>query len=214
MMIFCDFDHTLFNTSSLVEDYKKICLRYGIDEAKWDEILSRFSSIASEKSLLFSNKEFCNQVGGLYGKHDSHLEEELNQLVKESAKEWLFSDTVAFLKKYKKENLAIITFGDDLFQSQKVQYSGIADFFSFCEITGGHKAPVIQKLITDNALQGPFYFLDDKPEHFIAVKQMPVNVITILLGHKERQKEVMPTDSCDHVATSLLGASEIIDYKQ
>ncbi len=211
MMIFCDFDDTLFNKNAFSEGYKNAQSFHGLQEVQVEKIFAKFSSTNPILINIFSNVAFAAIAKDIYNCNEQVLKEKLDQLFEDQAKNWIFNDTIQFLEKYQRDELAVVTFGDTDFQEKKMKDSGTKKYFSYREVTSGIKAPLIQKLIFDNNLSGPFFFLDDKPEHFIDVKKLPTEIMTILVNHKETGKVAQSNQSCDHVVTSLMDAARIID---
>jgi len=93
---------------------------------------------------------------------------------------FLYSDTVAFLEKYKKYTLILLTFGDLYFQKIKVERSGIVPYFKDIYYTGDKmKAPYIKKMYDLEKSNDNLVFVDDEMVHLKETKELCPEMLLI-----------------------------------
>ncbi len=204
--IFIDFDDVIFNTDRFKDGRIAIFKKHGIDKktvlktygelkaagerytiSKHIRAVARKKRIASESGLDASFKRFmCNLT------------------------HYVFPDAHAFLGHYQKESLYLLSFGDRVFQSQKIEKSGVKKYFKRIIITQGDKGSEIRAIRAAGKLTNKdiIVFIDNSDEHIQEVHSIK-DVITIQLLRRQG-KVLQKSTYADYYAATLCDATKII----
>ncbi len=152
MKFIFDFDDTLLDTKKLKQHIFSIIEKYGFsrENAEKSYIQIRHTDIP------FSLKDFLSQFT-----KDNSLIEKMYKDILDLAPKILHHDIVKMVKRIGKENVFIITNGEEVYQNDKINAAGIRDLFSEIHVVPGSK----KDLIADICQKYPdeeVYFLDDK----------------------------------------------------
>ena len=176
MKIYFDFDRTLFDTRTFLEDIYKILNEYEIPISLFDEIrlknkdngFNLFSILESVKSIHPFNTAIYTDLERLL----------------ETDRRYLYSDVEDTLKSLKRLNcrLYLLTKGNERFQRAKISNTDIVKYFDDVIITNEHKGNLN---IDYNAI-----FIDDSIEEIESIlKNNPKKVIYINRYNKDKIKD-------------------------
>ena len=150
MNIYIDFDGTLFNTDQYTRDFMKIFNDYSIDNILFEKI----------KNKLFSNEKLFNLNVIIHyllthNNIDYELQDKIDSLLNSS---YLFPEVHYCLKELINigYDLYLLTYGDDDFQTFKINASNIAKYFKEIIITNKDKSEL--NLDYENSI-----FIDNNP---------------------------------------------------
>lgn len=202
MKIFVDFDNTIFDTRhDFLDKFFDVFYNYGIDREVFQRTLKEFSKVAGENKECYSPKNHIKEAKKVTGKN---IDEEvfLREMVEflEDLEEYVFEDFYQFVNSFDKKDLIILSYGDREFQKQKINGSGIEQFFTNTIITQGDKTVEIEKYMKnfpdENAM-----LIDDKSSYFESAKNSEIDIKTI---HILRDENVCSDESfCDYHVQDL-----------
>jgi len=210
MKIFVDFDDSLFNTKKFRDQLINIFLQNGVTRKDffatyydYPEKTSRgLKKYDPEKQIdILSKKRVLNK---------KKLKYELRRLIEDSSK-FTFDDAKIFLNGFRKNNLFLISFAKTKFQCDKIKYSGLTNYFSKVIVSDRTKAEEIVKVVGDKNTQ--IFFIDDRPDQIMPLKDFFPTSITFLLKRKEGRYNDKKTKAVDFEIKNLKEAKQIIKNK-
>ena len=145
MKIYIDFDGTIYNSNKLNQRFINIFKEYNINENYINKLIDSIKNynIISKKLIneFNLNKEIISKIDNIY------------------SDELVFKDTISFLKKYyKKYDLILLTFSNDLtYQQKKINSSKLNKYFKNIIISNKNKS----KLNNVDYING--IFIDNNP---------------------------------------------------
>ena len=169
MIYYVDFDRTLFDTKSFLEDFYDLLLEYNISK---EDFIKKSHEIED-----FNPFVILNLMKDKYS-FNSNLFVEIDRLIDKSMV-YLYYDALLFLRNIKKSNntLILLTRGDNDFQNDKIDHSGMRKLLDKVIITTEDKGNL------DIDYHG--IFIDDKiSELEIILKRNPYKVYLIDREHR------------------------------
>jgi len=179
MKIFIDFDDVLFNTKVFKNDIQNVFERNGISEKVFNRYYKDDSvKKGDEKIRKYDPKEQIKRIKKA-GFETKKIEKEIVRLLGNTRK-YLFADGIDFLKKLKKEELYIVSFGDKKFQGEKINNSGIVKYFRKILIVDVSKAVGIRKILSKKNIEPgeALIFLDDRVKFLKDIKKSYPGMVT------------------------------------
>ncbi|MDD2656751.1 MAG: HAD hydrolase-like protein [Patescibacteria group bacterium] len=167
-MFIIDFDDTLFDTQKFKQELASSLLSLEIGEKLFWQTYAE-ARILSDGTFSYS-----------FERHASILEREgfdykqvldnLNK-VKEKIKFFLFEDAIYFLESLKesKQDLYLLSLGDENFQKLKVEECSISKYFKQVFFRGKDKELVVKEILAENKDTNVF-FINDKIEESQKIK--------------------------------------------
>jgi len=196
-LIIIDFDHTLFNTTLYVEKLKEtFCGELKISKEEFDQhrsLIKKVNKIIDIDHFVDSFVDFDR----------STLHNTIHKVIKEQAKDCIFSDVRDFfLRHLKNFDILIATHGDQELQTEKIEHSKLPEDFTSI-ISTQPKVEVISAWVEKYI---KIYFIDDKAENIEEIKQKFPQVITYFIARLDDHpyRDVcMKCQSSDHVVWGL-----------
>lgn len=164
MIYYVDFDRTIFDTKSFLEELYKILEEYHIPK----EVFIKKSYDVEE----FNPYKILNLLKDEY-QFTSNLFLDIDRLI-EKTKAFLYYDALVFVRDVKKKGnkLILLTRGDNDFQNDKIDNTGLRNIFDKVIITNDDKGNL------DIDYRG--IFIDDKIEELESIlKRNPYKVFLI-----------------------------------
>ena len=164
MIYYVDFDRTIFNTKSFLEDLYAILSEYHIPKEEFIKKSSELENFNCYKVLNLLKDDYP---------FSSNLFLDIDRLIDQS-RVYLYYDALVFLSNIKKANnkIVLLTKGDFEFQSDKIDNSGIRYLFDQVIITNESKGSL------DIDYHG--IFIDDKIQELESIlKRNPFKVYLI-----------------------------------
>lgn len=121
------------------------------------------------------------------------------------SREMLYPDTMPFLKQFRRQELAILTRGDEFFQRRKIRAHGLDQLVGKLLVTQGEKCDSI-----NDAVMPCTFFLDDAPREIEAMKRRHPWIICIQVREPPPWEEQRTTTYADGYARDLLLAADLI----
>lgn len=197
MHIFLDLDDTLLNTYGFMWEMRRIFLKAGVKEDDFVRCYQeakqhpqRFSldilfDICA-KNILFDVAKTRRSVDRIFNNLDA----------------FVFNDVHSFLNCFKRNDLNILTFGNVLWQREKIENMKLVNFFDQIFIVDNKLDFFVHYMYN---LKEPIFFIDDKADNINAVKQNLPKIITLQI---QRQENQIPTEK------SLLADFHITDLQE
>lgn len=212
MKIFVDFDDVLFNTRDFMSDLIMDCATLGIDAATWRAAYNDRVSDVPGVHAPFTLETFAAALAKRTGTPASEIVTAMEAGAMQRLCSYIFPDSEAFLAHFAKEDVFVLTFGDDAFQRRRVEESGIARHVGAVFVTQAQKVDVLTEYLDahQDIVPSDIVYLDDRPVYFTPVKQQLPSVTTVLVARPERRYQDGADTYCDHVVTNLTEAQKVI----
>ena len=192
MKIYLDFDRTLFDTNTFLDEIYKLINKYDISKNIFEESKIKLKEKGFNIYWILNEvKKKCH--------FDKEIYDEINELMKNSFI-FIYADVIDFLKKLKEKHYEIIllTKGNKEFQQRKIDYSKVKDYFDDIIITLKHKG--------DLEIDYQAIFIDDCEKELLSImKNNPKRLIYI---NRHNRKEI--NDSRIMTIYSLKELEEIL----
>ena len=195
-MIYVDFDRTLFDCDRFLSDLYTLINKYNITKDMFKECQNQC------KKKGFNPYIILDLVKEKYS-FDNNLITEIINLMKKT-NEYLYSDSIDFLKYLKSLNyeIVILTKGNTDYQSEKIYNSKIDGLYDKLIVTMKHKGEL--NINYPNGI-----FIDDNPTEILSImEKKPKKVIRI-----QRDSSLYSNIVIDNEIDSFKSLKEIIDSK-
>jgi len=212
MKIFIDFDDVLLNTGNFRNDYKKIFISHGIPDCAYSEFYYDYPvKKRNRKIMKYDPKEHLRRIRKDLQISTKTLERDISRFVKDTGK-YIFDDVKGFLKKFKKDDLFLVSYAKTDFQEKKIYNSGIAKYFKGIIITDELKAEAIKSLIKKYKIniREKLFFLDDRSEQIDSIKKQYPLAITFLVRRNTGRYQDRKNKNCYYKVIDLNSANKII----
>lgn len=187
MKIILDFDHTLFDTPRLKRAIESVFLKHGVSHELFLETMeeSRGGKRDWKPDRQFAILE-SRGVPNIDGIRDDFAK------ALQGSHIFLYEDTLPFLEKISKDNsLALLTYGEDSFQSMKLEgCSSAIKYFGKVVITENIYK---DKEANDLSQGAKSLFVDDNPIALSATKKYAPHIVTVRIKRGEGRYENEPT---------------------
>jgi|GEM_PF-6789866 len=204
-MYVLDFDNTLYNTHSMVEEISKILERFGVSTnhiQKSLDLAVRGISGSDYNYTFELHKQILEEMGY------ENLQNLIPELENIFAQKFIFEDTLFFLDELKKqqEKIILLTAGNENFQNKKIDNANIREYFEDIYIIKKGKEKIIQELSMQENL---LYCVNDSLYENIQIKNFVEGVKVITKFNKEKYTEEECANSKIPYFNTL---TEIIQY--
>lgn len=211
MFIFIDFDDVLFNTKAFKKDLINIFLKNGIGKKNF---FASYYDYPIKNKRGLKKYDPWRQIKILKEKkkiNEEKLKDDLAKLLG-NLKKFIFPDSRSFLKKFKKKELVLISYGDTEFQKIKIESSKVSPYFLKIVVGDEDKAELIKKFLIRQPAEKKenIFLLEDFPLHINAVKRKLPEVKIIRIKRKEGRYSKLPSLKTDFWAKDLKEAERII----
>lgn len=214
MKIFLDFDDTLFDTTrtpgKFWEDLVVIIEGGGWKREEIEETAESFSGSAFDRGMLYHYRSHMELLEKKYphGKLNKTLLR--IQGFMENLEGYLFLDAVPFFNQMRREDVFIITYGDEDFQKAKIIGSGIDRLVTDILVTQGEsKIAMILRYVEEKKIpkNEKIVFIDDKAKYFDDVNKSQYIVKKILI---DRGRKNSGQENVDYVVQSFQEVAKIL----
>lgn len=198
MTIYIDLDNTCIDTEKIRRMEARVACRYGIPLMTYFECTD-LAGISDPGS--FSYERIYEMLQQYYPDVPRTI---ISDLYRVLSIPFFMSGAIQFLRRFRKQDLVLVTSGDPEFQHIKIKTHRITDYVREIHITDD-KAAVITREST------PVFFVDDAPRHIEAVGRAHP-AVTCIRVHEPALWEVQQETAHPHVyAESLFDAAEYIE---
>ncbi len=187
-----DFDRTLFDDDILIASLMRMFISYGATE---EGLLNAYAKIAVQGEI-WSPWKWAEYT---FGNISADINAGISGLHKR-ASEMVYKDTQPFLDYIANNKKIILSYGDTRTQREKIDYSGLAHYFSDIVITqDGKKTSEFERFSKkENVI-----FIDDRGPIIDAVKSAHPDVICIRIMRTGSAYNHEQSLRADRVITSL-----------
>lgn len=176
MIIFIDFDNTLFNSTKLKEEIFNILASANISRDQFLEIYKKVHASGYTHRRFVKVLSIPNEKKVLQG---------LNKLTKDSSK-FVYNDALWFINKYLgKAKLILVSWGDVFYQRKKILASGLYDYFDKVLLVNKKKYSILGKHIIKNENN---YFINDNPIENREITQVFPNLKILTIKREDGKK--------------------------
>lgn len=181
MKIFLDFDDTLVQTTNIFgRAFKSVIAVNGVFPQKVRP--TDFSRLPGDGKPLVTPERYIEQFD-LTPEQQMAATQSIGEVVSQIGT-MLFTDVNGFLVQFPAADLAILTYGDPVFQETKIQSSGLATRVSQVHITSSQsKCAYIADLALSKGFSAalPLVLIDDKKEYFADQNDYGYNIVGVWL---------------------------------
>ncbi|MFA7245417.1 MAG: hypothetical protein WC070_04555 [Candidatus Magasanikbacteria bacterium] len=170
-MFIIDFDDTLFDTQKFKQELASSLLSLGIGEKLFWQTYAE-ARILSDGNFSYSFERHAS-ILDREGFDYKQVLDNLNK-VKEKINNFLFEDAIYFLESLKesKQDLYLLSLGDENFQKLKVEECRISKYFKQAFFRGKDKELVVKEILAENkdSKDSNVFFINDKIEESQKIK--------------------------------------------
>jgi FMN phosphatase YigB (HAD superfamily) len=183
MKIFLDFDGVIFNTELFKKRLAAIFPRNGVSQKDFKASYRRIK----KKELSYSPFNHIKYLANNKEIDSKKISSDLRKLLI-NLKPFVFDEAKKFLKRFSKNDLYLISYGDLDFQRKKIRNSQISNFFKRIVITDADKGKIIKNIAKKDKFkkEEAVIFIDDKAKHIKEARQR--NVITFQITRPGQQR--------------------------
>lgn len=209
MKIFIDFDDVIFNTGKFKADLKALFLAEGISEEMFDK--HYYDPKDTRKLKMFDPILHALRIESETGIQTQDLLLKIAIFLKDVSG-YVFDDVKDFFEFIGKENIYLISYGDEKFIKLKVSGAGILGYAAAIKVADGKKSDVIKKIISTKKIleSEKIFFLDDRSEQIADVKREIPEIATIIVKRPEGRYDDPKEECCNFEARNLQEAHKII----
>lgn len=170
--LFLDFDETLFDNTKarnfILNDLKE----HGITQEIWGEtyelVKKEYKGVYNREEHFFHLSQRASQSFDVSVHYKKYIE---------FVSECIYPDVLPFLKRYKESRVVIVTYGEEEFQTEKIEHSNILEYIDATIITDRAKSEALKDVF--DGVSG--IFIDDRIEHLDDIKKAYPTIETILI---------------------------------
>lgn len=210
LKIFIDFDDAMFNTKSFIKELIKVFNKHGVSEKKFRETYKAYKTVVRKGLKLYDPKKQINLLEKLYGINGKQLEKDVYNFLYDTSA-FILKDVEPFLKKLKKKNLYLISYGDN-FSKKKIGATGLTKYFTKIKVTDKLKSHEIG-IIFGKDKRTPFVFIDDRIDQIDAVKKRFPQSITFFVKRRIGRYNDMKSHHADHQVKNFKEIEKILRTK-
>lgn len=210
MRVFVDFDDVLFNTGAFVAHLKNIFADFGINEALFSETYEAMRTVDHGGNFCYRFDKHVAKIREYKAIDEQALVGALEAALK-NTEAFVFTDSKEFLQFLTKHghDVRVLSFGDQGFQTNKIQASGITPFVHEVIVTNEDKEVAMSHVLGDST--DPAYFFDDRVFFLESVKKAFPQVITVLVQRPEGRFQDTRTPLCDERVATLAEAEAFFE---
>jgi FMN phosphatase YigB (HAD superfamily) len=210
MRIFLDFDDVIFNTKSFFEKLKVVYVPFGISSELFE---ATYQELKKERAV-----SWLGYSSGLHiGKLQEHMTVDVQELQNAitffltDTSEFVFPDVKDFLEWTSKQgySVSILSYGDEEFQTQKVNGTQLGTYFDKVIVTDKEKS---QALLAEGvSADETIWFFDDRYQFLENVKEKLPSVQAILVTRPEGRYQDECGVACNSQIRNLKDGRDIIE---
>ena len=206
MKIIFDFDHTLFWTKGFYDALKRAFKKLGVNEKLFQESYQKSKEINKVFKPLRQFKLIIEQKPEI---REKDLTKTFNRVLR-NAPQFLYKDILSFLEKWqKKADLILLSYGEKMFQKQKIRASGIQKYFKEIIITKDVEKLKPFKKIFKNSEKT--VFIEDNLQTLSKIKKIFGSVITVGMNRKKRRySQISDNKNIDFLIKNLQELEKIL----
>jgi FMN phosphatase YigB (HAD superfamily) len=202
MKVFVDFDDVLFNTGAFVAHLKSIFADFGINEELFTKTYEAMRTAAHGGNFCYRFDKHVAKIREHKAVDEAALIGALEAALK-NTEAFVFADSKEFLRflTERGHDVRVLSFGDQGFQTNKIQASGIELLVNEIIVTNEDKETAIGHVLGEST--DPAYFFDDRVFFLESVKKVFPQVTTVLVQRSEGRFRDTRTLLCDQRVATL-----------
>ncbi len=211
MLLFVDFDDTIFNTKEFKRDYISLFQKEGIAKREFDDsyYLDGIKGESEKMIKMYDVDAQLKRLESVKGRVLKRLASQIDGFMQDTQK-YVFEDFYKFAGNFSHEQLILISFGSRSFQIKKIRSSGVSSYFSKVVVTDGSKSGYINDIVKEKGKE-KIILLDDRCDQLINAVQCVKSIIPIRIKRKEgRYSDIETPKTIKCEACSLDEALRII----
>lgn len=212
MIIFIDFDDVLFNTKSFKDELALVFDKNQVTKENFDGYYLDYPRRKPDGTLeKYDIGKHIEILDKKFRVDTRELRVDVEKLMDRSS-EYLFPDSVEFLKQFSVEQIYIVSFGDTPFQEMKIGNCNIGGFCEKIIITDSLKSHEIgNALLKTDSGREKIFFIEDRIDQIDMVKKTIPEVTTVHVRRPEGRYQDECLGTCDFDVTNLKEAGKIIN---
>lgn len=209
MKIFLDFDDVIFNTKSFFEKLKRVYIPFGISSEVFETTYQELKKEQAENWIGYSSDVHIAKLQENFSVDKQELQKAIKSFV-DDTREFVFPDVKDFLQWAKKNaySVSVLSFGNQEFQTQKIQSTKLSDYFEKIIVTDKDKS---EALLAENMSPEKTWFFDDRNHFLENVKTKIPSIQTILVSRPEGRYADECGSGCDRQISSLAEGRDVIE---
>ena len=210
-----DFDDVLFNTRAFMRDLVEACAPFGVTPAQWHAAYRNRAGDVPGVHAPFTIARFAPILARAVGGDATALAQAMEEATMRDLQKYVFADSAAFLRHFPRDDVFILTYGDDAFQRARVAGCGLGALVAETFVTQTQKVEVLADYVDAHPTVTPaeMVYLDDRAVYFGPVKAQLPAVRTVLVMRPERRYDDAPTAVCDCAVRDLANPEAVVRCK-
>ena len=203
MVLFLDFDDTLFNTKKFNEALARSGLnKHGITSNIFLETYDAVKVTHTSESGYYNLDEHVELLAKYGNGGAAEIKTSMFDFARKKAKDFIFSDALPFLEAHKKYAPVLITLthGESEYQKHKIAWSGIQKYFKDTILTSGAtKGECIKKYMSQHDGHEKALLLDDRGSWITEAVQKNETLIPVQMRRSDGRYHDGDLGRCAHV---------------
>jgi FMN phosphatase YigB (HAD superfamily) len=205
MKLILDFDDTIFDTGSWMEEIINIFIGEGFTR---EEYFVNYERSKKEKGD-FDIDSMIGFFGEKKGIDKKKIKSKIDALIKNS-KKFVYEDFFDFVRGFEKKDLILVSVGLKEIQMGKIENSGIVPFLSRVSIPKKYKSDEID-LVSKKYPSEKIFFIDDKAKQIDEAKRRLPQIVAIKMERPTGRHVALKSELADFTVKNLSEAKEIIN---
>lgn len=210
MIVFLDFDDTLFNTRDFIRDFESIFTRRGIASDVYRKTHQSAYHLMEDGGSVYDVELHLQNVWTQDNDFDIDAVRQEVASFLENTSHYVFSDMRPFLKKAQEKNIHVyvLSFGQSDFQNKKIAGTGLGDYFEDVFVIQEKKDASIAAVM-EKGIPEAVWFFDDRAEYIRDVKQAIPEVKTVQVSRPEGRYHDARSSSADFLIPDFSAIVEV-----
>jgi FMN phosphatase YigB (HAD superfamily) len=209
MKIYLDFDDTILDTGAFIRELKRVFETAGFSPAEFDEQWKKMKATTGD----FDYEVFFDQFAHSGKEFDVGKARETADAVYGNMDAFVHEDFFDFAKEFRRDQLAMLSFGTTAGQRAKIENSKIVPYFSEVIVTSRGKEEDFRDIVKEQAGKRLF-FVDDRAHHIDRVKEATPQVVVMKIERPSGRYVEEKAAAADHIVRDLRDVAEIIKKGQ
>lgn len=207
MKIYLDFDDTIFDTFTFVEELIAVWMRAGFTEEDFDRAYRETQARAGDFDMETLIKVFAETRSF----DEVQTRRRIEKLLA-SADAFVYPDFFTFAQLFAKEDLKMLSFGTTDFQRDKIENAAVVPFFGELVITSESKEIAFAEIVKEHSRE-KIFFVEDKADQVDKVKELFPAVVTFKIERSNGRHRKTHSARTDFRVKNLNEVAELLKSK-